>query len=508
MIELKKSNERVLFLLMNEKFYLPYDQTSPSSIEEYSKNAINKSFSTIIKQSLKVKPEDLDYLIAYYNNSYGKGSLGNLIEKYFFYYQPNNDPNADFPIAGVELKVTPYQKLKKTNAYSAGERLVISMIPNAIPLDTDIRTSHIMEKINLILLMLYQRSDNKKRTEYLITHSQLFSVTSELLEADFEIIKDDYKKIVTKIQNGEAHLLSESDTTYLSACTKGATAKKSLQPQFYNSDIKAKRRAFSFKQGFMTSIINNYIFNGVKTYESILKDSMELKDQSFEDIVINRLNKYIGYSKQQLKNKFGIQKEPNQILSILAFRMLNIKSNNAEEFLKANIVVKSIQVEQNNQIKYHMSFPTFKIEDLLKEKWDDSWLYNYFNETKFLFVVYKFDGNDYVFSGAKFWNLPIMLLEGVAKEDWFKVKRSYHDIKFYPKKNKVDNNLPKPSDMNLFFSKLHTSESAHMIDGRIYGKGIDYLERYTDILPNGDRMPIQSFWLNKNFIINQIKEFI
>ena len=41
-----------------------------------------------------------------------------------------------------------------------------------------------------------------------------------------KIIKDDYEKIVRKIQNGRAHELSEGDTMYLGACTKGATAKK------------------------------------------------------------------------------------------------------------------------------------------------------------------------------------------------------------------------------------------------------------------------------------------
>lgn len=486
---------------------LPYDETSATSIEAYSKKAMNRSFRDILMHAPNLD-KDLESLIAYYDNPRGKGGLGNLIEKYFFFYEPNSDSAADFPLAGVELKVTPYQKLKNKNVYRSGERLVISMIPYSLPLSLNIEDSHIMEKIDLILLMLYMREEEKKRTEYLITHSQLFSITSKLLEEDFKIIKEDYKKIVTKIQNGEAHLLSESDTNYLAASTKGSTAKKSLQPQYYNPDIKAKRRAFSFKQGFMTYIINNYIFKGKETYESIIHEPEELTHLTFDEIVINKLNAYIGYTESQLINTFNIKSKAKNILSTLAFRMLGITSNNAEEFVKSNTVVKTIRVEQNGSIREHMSFPTFKIKELLEEEWEDSWFYDYFSETKFLFIVYKHDGEEYVFSGSKFWNFPIELLEGAAKEDWIKVRDSYKNISFYPKKNQVSNSLPKPNDVNIAFSKLHIGETAHIIDGIGYGKGLENYERYTDTLPNGDRMPIQSFWLKKKFIAEQIKEYL
>ena len=44
----------------------------------------------------------------------------------------------------------------------------------------------------------------------------------------FKIIIDDYNQINEKIKQGKAHELSEGDTMYLGACTKGATAKKSM----------------------------------------------------------------------------------------------------------------------------------------------------------------------------------------------------------------------------------------------------------------------------------------
>ena len=46
----------------------------------------------------------------------------------------------------------------------------------------------------------------------------------KLPEKDLLIIRQDYETIIKKIKRGEAHLLSEGDTMYLGACTKGASA--------------------------------------------------------------------------------------------------------------------------------------------------------------------------------------------------------------------------------------------------------------------------------------------
>ena len=54
-----------------------------------------------------------------------------------------------------------------------------------------------------------------------------------------------------------------------------------------------------------------------------------------------------------------------------------------------------------------MSFPTFKFKELIKEEWEDSTFGNYLRETRFLFVVYKFDDKDDLrLIGSQFWNIP------------------------------------------------------------------------------------------------------
>lgn len=124
-----------------------------------------------------------------------------------------------------------------------------------------------------------------------------------------------------------------------------------------------------------------------------MKDGIEC---NFEDYVIAKINAYRDYTVEALCSEFQIEcdKKPKNLEAMLAYRMLDIKGNHAEEFEKANIVVKTIRIGKNNKIKESMSFPTFKFKELVEEEWETSVFGTYLSETRFFFVVYKFDEND------------------------------------------------------------------------------------------------------------------
>lgn len=113
-------------------------------------------------------------------------------------------------------------------------------------------------------------------------------------QADLEIIVNDYNKINAKITAGLAHEISEGDTMYLGACTKGATAAKSLRPQYYGDHIPAKKRNFCFKRSYMDYVLHNYVLKDSVPYEPIIKDSSLLEKNSFEDIIIEKIKKHVG----------------------------------------------------------------------------------------------------------------------------------------------------------------------------------------------------------------------
>ena len=97
---------------------LGYDKKSIASIFEYSKRLIGHSLNEVVDKSL-FKELNLQ--------GQGKGGLGQMIEKYYFKYDINNDPTPDFQEAGLELKATGLKK-NKGGELQIKERLVCDMI--------------------------------------------------------------------------------------------------------------------------------------------------------------------------------------------------------------------------------------------------------------------------------------------------------------------------------------------------------------------------------------------
>lgn len=481
-----------------------YDRSDPKSLENYAKNLEGKTFSYVVNMA-----DSTDNIIAKesllkYNDPRRKGGLGNLVEELYFGYPANSDSSADFSEAGVELKVTPYEK-NKNGELRAGERLVLTMISYEEPVEFDFNKSHFWKKCRILLIIYYWR---KKELEnnlfYPISFVKLFTPP----EDDLAIIKQDYDFIVNKIAAGKAHELSEGDTMYLGACTKGATAAKSIVPQHYSS-IPARKRAFCYKTSYMTFVLRNYISQNIDTCESIIKDVQQLRTNSFESIILTNINHYSGYSDKQLCDCFGIEYTGGKAQWItLAYKMLGINSNKAEEFLKANIVVKAIRLEKNGKMRESSPLPNMRMKEFANEIWEDSQLYLYFEQHKFLFVVFKHDGTNYILKGAQLWNMPISDLETTVYSGWHRSQKIVQEgLILTPTKTNagivIKNNLPAKAENSIIHIRPHTQKSFYDIDGKIYGKGS---RADGDELPDGRWITKQSFWLNNTYIVEQLNE--
>ena len=158
---------------------LPYDRTSKESIEEYAITLKEKTFRDVLLGDPNITDEDRAILYEYYNDYRTKGSLGQLIEKHFFFYDINNNSVADFNEAGIELKVTPYM-IKSNGDLKAKERLVLTIINYMKDYEeSDFLKSHVYEKCALMLLIYYLYEPNKERLDYLINYIKLFQIPEE-----------------------------------------------------------------------------------------------------------------------------------------------------------------------------------------------------------------------------------------------------------------------------------------------------------------------------------------
>lgn len=418
--------------------------------------------------------------------STGKGAVGSIIEESWFGYSINSESEPDFPEAGVELKVTPYIRGKKGDI-RAKERLVCNIINYMEEYDKTFKTSSFWHKCETMLLMSYEHKKDIPKGEFKIDKAVLFSFPIE----DLVIIERDWDIITKKVRDGKAHLISEGDTMYLAACTKGANASSVRKQPF--SDTMAKQRAYSLKSSYMTQILNQYIF-GTATNERIITDWKQLQKHSFEDIIVEKLRPYFGKTQEQLKKLFGVEDcNAKNLNEVLLAKMLGIKGKIAytDEFQKACIVPKTIRVQKTGKIKESMSFPTFDFIKLSKEtEWEESELYNYIAPTKFLFVIFQEnDKGEYLFERVKFWNIPITDLDEVQRVWERTVKTIPEGVNLEVTTNGVKNNLPKSSESTV----------AHV---RPHGKdGNDKLP-----LPDGRMMTKQCFWLNRTYVEKQIKE--
>ena len=470
-------------------YLVQYDKTNPLSIEKYAQRMIGKTFREILEED-ELTPQgyaadDPGLYIVDGGKNYkrNKGNLGQLIEERFFHYSCNSEARADFPEAGVELKVTPYRK-NSSGDLSAKERLILTMIDYYKVINESFEESHLWKKSKLILLVYYLYcKDIRSNLDYRINYARLFTPPPQ----DVEIIKQDFEKIAAKVRAGKAHELSEADTMYLGAATKSATSKNRREQPC--SPIKAKPRAFSFKSSYMTYVLNNYIVKGKATYQPIVTGHVD----SFEEHVISLLSKHRGQSIEDLCREYDVDaaKAPKNLMALLTYRMLGIVGNHAEEFVKANIVVKTIRIGKNNRIKESMSFPNFKFKELVEEEWEDSTFGNYLRETRFLFVVFKFDNNDVLrLRGCQFWNIPYNDLETDVKSVWEKTKSVILDgVRFTVVNGTRVNNLPKASENWVCHVRPH---------------GRNAKDTYE--LPDGRQFPKQCFWLNNTYIYEQLND--
>lgn len=450
-------------------------------IELISKSAIGKSVNDILNEEI-VTIEDKDA---------NKGGLGQLIEKYLFGMDNNSDSEPDFMPAGIELKVTPYKKIKG-DKLSAKERLVLNIIDYMTEYKNTFRSSHFWYKNNKIQLLWYLWEANKDKKDLIITHEKLLELEKN---EDLKQIEEDWNFIINKIREGKAHEISEADTMYLGACSKGANASSTRQQPF--SDIPAMQRAFCFKNSYMTQLVRKYI-GDYSNAEKVLKDT----DASFNDFVQNVINKYKGRTQSELMKELNIDSKAKNILNMIINRMFNVKSKlkDTDEFVKANIIPKTIRVESNGRIIESMSFPYFKFDKIMNTDFEDSDLKEELETTKYMFFIFKEENGEYVFKGIKLWNMPEIIIESKVKSMYEKTQeviRTGNIVNHIDERGRRITNFPGMSDNGICHVRPHGRNSKDTTSLPV-----------KDSVTGAIEFTKQCFWFNNSYLKEIIKEFI
>lgn len=531
---------------------------SVREIKEHGEAAIGKRIRELVsKESVN----------SWYVNPKNKGWIGNSIEKDWFGLENNSRPEADFDTLGVELKCAGLKFFKRDGFWAAKERLVLNIFDYDEEYKKDFQTSSFLKKSNLIKLVLYkydpieyysfEEKEYPIYPDFIVSDSILFNLY-DLMEEDLDIIRNDWELIMNMIREGRADEISEGMTQYLGAVTKGGKTEKNLTSQPF-SDKRAHRRAFSLKPSYMKEItrrIVNRQLTSSTTYDSYVIDYPELHEQSFdtqydtrehiitnpselhtktfEEIILNRLKPYHGMNKKILGEEFGVNipaKNDKASSRLIAQKMFNLQNDleETDEFKKAGIVLKIITVKSNQrkkESKKRLTTEGFKLEsdisfikDICDLEWEDTRVYDYLSTTKFLLFIYEETSKGEIFKGAKFWYMPEEDLVKRVSETWRTVKKILIEgveLTYKPVNNKkgfvVINNLPSNSNNTGVLHIRPSAEKSEYFEGKnssrlpTPARWKNRPENMENVLTN-DYMVKQAFWLNKNYMYQQVKEY-
>ncbi|MCF7866229.1 hypothetical protein K9L67_06070 [Candidatus Woesearchaeota archaeon] len=440
-----------------------YDDTSVDSIFKYAKKVINHRLRDFVPEKFLGTKKG------------NKGNFGDYLETYYFGLKKNNESRPDFPNAGekgLELKSTPIKMLKR-GGFSAKERLVLNMIDYDSIQDETWDESHFLSKNELILLITYLYEQGIPFLDFLIKYVSLMKLEG----TDREIVRQDWEHIVDKIRQGKAHELSEGETNYLGACRKGWKEK----PVTYKNAIEpAKKRAFSFKQKYMNSILRR-----LEDSEPIVKTISQLRDNTFDNIVLKRFNPFKNLEVSQIEKRLGIglNKKAKNYYEMLARRMMGVSAKKIDEFEKADITMKIIRLKPSGMPKESMSFKAFDFKEVAEQSWDESEFSDQI-EKKFFFVVFQINEDESVtFKKSFFWTMPLPDRKE-AEKVWKKTQKIIHEgVKITRKDGKNFNNLPGSKDSPVAHVRPHGQDSRDVLK-----------------LPDGRKMTKQCFWFNQGYI--------
>ena len=456
---------------------LPYNPNHKNSIIEFAKLLKGKTLREVCDKRI---------IEHHYK---GKGNFGQILEKFYFGYEPNSKSEADFIEIGMELKTSPL-KLLKNNEYRSKERLVLNIINYLEVVNQNFEESDFWKKNANILLIFYLHQAGYDILDYLIKLVDEWNFPN----TDLEIIKRDWEFIKEKIEDGRAHELSEGDTFYLGACTKGANAKTTRVQPF--SAIPAKQRAYCLKQGYVNHIIASIANDIIGVYGKLIPSAEVAKKQTIEEVVISKFQPYYGRTIQEILAITGVElnTKAKSFYANLTKVILGIELNKEiEEFEKAEIIIKTVRLKENNLPKEDISFPNFKYEEILNEEWDDS-NFKDILEHKFLFVFFQYENMQLVLRKVKFWNMPYEdILE--AEKVWQETKSIVSNGKIVRevKNGKRYTNFPSKSFNTVSHVRPHAKNAADTYPLPTIDKQTK-IKEYTK----------HCFWLNNTYVRDKI----
>ncbi|MDX8289123.1 MutH/Sau3AI family endonuclease [Metabacillus indicus] len=230
-------------------------------------------------------------------------------------------------------------------------------------------------------------------------------------------------------------------------------------------------------------------------YLKEVQQQINIKFNEYLGLSFHDLARVVGINPDTLKSKLSLVKLVNELKKTQNFNESDLIFG---EYIKS-VSLKTVRLKHDGKPKESMSFEQIKFNELIKENWEDSKLRKKFLFTTFLFVVFEYNGkiertDNLYFKGLFLWQMPQEIIDSDLNLVWKTTKRLLSDgliLEETEKNGKTVqiNNLPGIKFNNVAHVRPKASNSSDKV-----------------LLPNGQIVTKQAFWLNALYIGEVLKE--
>ena len=213
--------------------------------------------------------------------------------------------------------------------------------------------------------------------------------------------------------------------------------------------------------------------------------------------MILKFHPFYGKPAEQIEKELGLElnQKAKSYFANLTNTILGIElGQKIEEFEKADIIVKTIRLKENNLPKEDISFPTFKYEELIETEWDDSDFKNIL-ESKFFFVFYQYENEKLVLRKVKFWNM--------SQSDIIEAKNVWEEMIMTVLKGEIVKEVTNKGVRKTNFPKKTENRISH-VRPHARNREDTYPLPFADELTGLTEYTKHCFWLNASYVKDEI----
>lgn len=465
-------------------------------VEELLQASIGKTLFEVDKAKLFLHHEGRDKM---------KGIAGDIVEMSILGCNKDSKQEPDILVDGVstEIKTTGMIKPKKADSqylYECKEPVSITAVSIPVIVNEEFETSNFWHKLAHMLWVYYWYNSPVTVTlseykDFPILGFQFYEFSAEdklLLRQDWLLVRDFLIVIHRDYRTQEER---EAQYPRLSHELRSQLMLIDTAPKYPNNP------RFRLKRSFATVIADHYFSN--KSYEKLSEGISKYEDLDKKCKQLSEL--YKGKTFKQIAEILNVDinlgaKNFAENAVVKMFGGHASKLNDIEDFAKIGIIAKSVPLRENGRGKEDMKlFLPNLIEWTNETEFEDSAIYDYFAGHHFLFIIYRYVGDEIIFEGFKRVFFDEQFIYENVKKTWDEVRDLISNKKLRIEQQK---GYSAAGRVNMSGSVREAPNFPKSKTNAVFVRGgaTTSADKYKTLEINGLKMIPQSIWLSRKVV--------